>query len=226
MSIVNCRLTINIGGTGRVDAKESQRLADLSRYEEKLYSLGCEYIAGIDEAGRGPLAGPVVAAAVILKRNEFIEGVDDSKKLTPRKRERLFEDIIKNCVCYSVGIADQKCIDEINILNATQKAMYMAVSGLNPRPGHILIDALRLDELDIPQTAIINGDARSISIAAASIIAKVTRDRIIEEYGKEYPQYGFENHKGYGTKEHISAIKKYGLCPIHRLSFTKKFIEV
>lgn len=206
--------------------KEMQRLLNLCVYENEVYESGCEYIAGVDEAGRGPLAGPVVAAAVVLKRNGFIEGVDDSKKLAPRKRERLYEDIINNCVCYLVGIVDQKCIDEINILNATKKAMYMAISNLNPRPGHVLIDAVKLDELDIPQTSIIGGDAKSVSIAAASIIAKVTRDRIMDEYGKEYPQYGFENHKGYGTKEHISAIKKYGLCPIHRLSFTKKFIEV
>lgn len=205
--------------------KEADRLIALNKYENEMHLKGYDYVAGVDEAGRGPLAGPVVAAAVILQQGVIIEGLDDSKKLSAKKREILFDVIKSNCVSFCTGIVSEKDIDSINILNATKTAMMQAVNGLKPAPHCVLIDAVKLDQLSIPQLAIIRGDSVSASIAAASIIAKVTRDRIIEEYGRQYPQYGFEKHKGYGTKQHIEAIKQYGACPIHRLSFIKKFID-
>lgn len=205
--------------------KERERFESMCQYENQAYNEGVELIAGIDEAGRGPLAGPVVAAAVILPRGLVIEGLNDSKKLTPAQRDRLYDIITEKAIAYSVGIADEKCIDEINILNAAKKAMLEAVSNLGVRPGLLLIDAVRLENVDIPQIPVIKGDSKSVSIAAASIIAKVTRDRLICEYDKIYPQYGFAKHKGYGTGEHIEAIKKYGICPIHRISFTKNFVS-
>lgn len=204
--------------------KEMDRFARLCRYETDAYRNGYKMIAGVDEAGRGPLAGPVVAAAVILPEGVFIKGLNDSKKLSPQKRDILFDSIVKKAVAYGVGIVDEKCIDEINILNATKKAMSIAIGRLNPQPDLLLVDAVRLDNAGIDQLSLIKGDAQSISIAAASIIAKVTRDRMITEMGRLYPQYGFEKHKGYGTKEHIDAIKKYGICPIHRVSYTKHFL--
>lgn len=200
------------------------RFNAMCRYEKDAYNSGFRLIAGIDEAGRGPLAGPVVAAAVILPENVFIERLDDSKKLTPKRRDVLFDIIIEKAISFGIGIIDEKCIDRINILNATKKAMVMAVNSLSCTPDILLIDAVRLDDLDIRQIPIIKGDCLSISIAAASIMAKVTRDRLIDEMDPIYPQYGFRNHKGYGTEEHINAIKKYGICPIHRLSFTKKIV--
>lgn len=200
------------------------RFNRMCRYEKDAFNSGFRLIAGIDEAGRGPLAGPVVAAAVILPENVFIERLDDSKKLTPKQRDVLFDIIKEKAISFGIGIIDEKCIDRINILNATKKAMAMAVNSLSRMPDILLIDALRLDDPDIRQIPIIKGDSLSISIAAASIMAKVTRDRLIDEMDPVYPQYGFRNHKGYGTEEHINAIKKYGICPIHRLSFTKKIV--
>jgi len=203
--------------------KEYTRFMQIRSYEAEAYSKGISLVAGVDEAGRGPLAGPVVAAAVILPEDVFIEGLNDSKKLTPRKRDLLFDIIKEKAVAYGIGIVDEKFIDETNILIATKKAMEIAIRSLNPQPELLLIDAVRLEEVDIRQIPIIKGDSLSISIAAASIIAKVTRDRLLEEMDSLYPQYCFKKHKGYGTKEHINAIKKYGICPIHRVSFTKNF---
>lgn len=202
--------------------KEIERLTNLKQIEQKLYEEGEKIICGIDEAGRGPLAGPVVVAAVIMPKESMIEGVNDSKKVSEKKRETLYEQIIKEAISYSVGIIDQREIDEINILNATKKGLTLAIKGLKVRPDRILVDALtKIDTCHIPYTSIIKGDAKSYSIAAASIIAKVTRDRIMREWDEVYPQYGFQKHKGYGTKKHIEAIEEYGLCPLHRLSFVK-----
>ena len=204
--------------------KELERLKSMSRYEAEAISQGYCNVAGIDEAGRGPLAGPVVAACVMLEANCLIEGVNDSKKLSPAKRDKLYDIILDRAVCYGIGIVDEKRIDEINILNATKLAMKQAIEQMDIKPDILLIDAVKLDDLEIPQISIIKGDELSISIAAASIIAKVYRDRMITEADSQYPQYGFKKHKGYGTAEHINAIKKYGICPIHRISFTKNFM--
>ena len=204
--------------------KEEERLIELSKFEKEYFEKGYNLIAGIDEAGRGPLAGPVVAAAVILPKGCLIEGVNDSKKLSEKKREKLYDDIIENAIAWGVGIKDNNVIDEINILEATRFAMHEAIENLQVKPDFIFIDAEKKVDTDkIPSLHIIKGDALSISIAAASIIAKVTRDRMMREYDKEYPEYGFEKHKGYGTKVHVEAIKEHGLTPIHRRSFTKKF---
>ncbi len=203
--------------------KELERLKAMSAYEAEAYNSGFRLVAGIDEAGRGPLAGPVVAACVMLPEGCLIEGVNDSKKLSAAQREKLYDVIIEKAVSFGVGIVDEKRIDDINILNATKLAMKQAVEQLKPRPDILLIDAVRLEDVDISQKPIIKGDALSISIAAASIIAKVTRDRMLDAADSVYPLYGFKKHKGYGTEEHINAIKKYGLCPIHRISFTKNF---
>jgi len=202
--------------------KEILRYNAMCEFENKLYSEGYKSIAGVDEAGRGPLAGPVVAAAVILKKDEFIEGLNDSKKLSEKKREELYDTITKKAVAYGVGIVDEKCIDKINILNATKLAMHEALKKINP--DYVLIDAVKLEDLNVKQDAIIKGDAKSVSIAAASIIAKVTRDRIMSDMDKIYPNYGFIKHKGYGTKEHIDAIKKFGASKIHRNTFISKFL--
>ena len=204
--------------------KEIQRLTQMSLYEKNAYLQGFHYIAGIDEAGRGPLAGPVVAACVMLPEACLIEGVNDSKKLSAPKRENLYDMIVEKAISIGIGIVDEKCIDEVNILNATKLAMKNAINQIKPQPDILLIDAVRLNDVEIPQLPIIKGDALSISIAAASIIAKVTRDRLIDEADCTYPHYGFKKHKGYGTEEHINAIKKYGICPIHRVSFTKNFL--
>ncbi|CDG35456.1 Ribonuclease HII [Acetivibrio thermocellus BC1] len=204
--------------------KELNRYLKMCIYEKEAYQRGYKLIAGIDEAGRGPLAGPVVAAAVILPQDVFIEGLNDSKKLTENQREKLFDVINDKAIGVGIGIVDEKQIDEINILNATKKAMKLAVGNLKPVPDILFIDSLKLDDINIEQNSIVKGDAKSVSIAAASIIAKVTRDRILREMDKKYPMYGFARHKGYGTGEHIEAIKKYGICPIHRVSFTKNFI--
>ncbi|HOQ08340.1 MAG TPA: ribonuclease HII [Clostridiales bacterium] len=203
--------------------KELQRLNEMYAYEKEAFERGYDTVAGLDEAGRGPLAGPVVAACVILPKYCFIEGINDSKKLSPAKREKLYDIIMEKAISVGIGIVDEKTIDEVNILNATKMAMKMAVERVSPGPGLLLIDAMELDGIDIPQKAIVKGDTLSISIAAASIVAKVTRDRLIIEADKKYPLYGFSKHKGYGTREHIDAIKKYGICPIHRVSFTKNF---
>lgn len=205
--------------------KESERLDTMLEFERELYSKGITLIAGVDEAGRGPLCGPVVAAAVILNPNEKIAGVNDSKKLTEKKREELFTVIKEKAIAYSVGIVDEKTIDEINILEATRLAMKKAVEGLKEVPGHVLVDAEKHVPINIPYTPIIKGDAKSESIAAASIIAKVTRDHMINELDKKYPEYHFAKNKGYGTREHIAAIKEHGLCEIHRKTFCKKFVQ-
>jgi ribonuclease HII len=188
-------------------------------YEQSLQQKGFQYVAGIDEAGRGPLAGPVVAAAVIFPPDVHIEGIDDSKKLSQSERERLFGLIQEKALSVGTGIVSHEVIDEINILEATMRAMGEAVSALAPAPHHLLIDGNRYRDTSIPFTTIIGGDAKCFSIAAASIIAKVTRDRLMMEYHDQYPQYGFAKHKGYGTREHIEAIRKFGPCEIHRKSF-------
>lgn len=205
--------------------KEIERLNVLKEFENKLYSEGLKYIAGIDEAGRGPLAGPVVVGIAIMKPDSFIEGVNDSKKISEKKRELLYEQITNEAIDWSVGIVDQNEIDEINILNATKKAFHMAITNLKIKPDRILVDALEhIDTCGIPYTSIIKGDAKVYSISAASIIAKVTRDRMMKEYDEIYPEYGFAGHKGYGTAKHIQAIKAYGPCPLHRKTFIKNFI--
>lgn len=206
--------------------KEEQRLIKLKEIEEEIYNSGTEYICGIDEAGRGPLAGPVVVAAVIMPKNSMIEGVNDSKKVSEKKRESLYEIITNEAIAYGVGIIDQKEIDRINILNATKEGLTMAVKELSIRPNLILVDALKnIDTDGIEYRSIIKGDAKCYSIAAASIIAKVTRDRIMRQWDEVYPQYGFSKHKGYGTAAHIAAIEEYGLCPLHRLSFVKNILN-
>lgn len=206
--------------------KELERLTKLKQIEEEIYTKeNVEYICGIDEAGRGPLAGPVVVAAVIMPKDSMIEGVNDSKKISEKKREKLYEEITETAIAWGVGIIDQKEIDNINILNATKKALTTALKELEVKPNLILVDALtKIDTLGIPYRSIIKGDAKSYSIAAASIIAKVTRDRIMRQWDELYPQYGFEKHKGYGTAMHIAAIKENGICPLHRKSFVKKFL--
>lgn len=188
-------------------------------YEQLAYAQGAKYIAGIDEAGRGCLAGPVVACAVIFPPKTSIEGIKDSKKLSPEQREQLFDTIHKYALTIGIGVIEEAIIDEINILRATIKAMEKAVNALRPKPDHLLIDALFLENFLIPQFAIKGGDNISFSIAAASIIAKVTRDRMMLAYSEQYPEYQFSKHKGYGTPEHLEAIAKYGPCPIHRKSF-------
>lgn len=205
--------------------KELDRLTNLKLIEETIYSNGIEYICGIDEAGRGPLAGPVVVAAVIMPKDSMIEGVNDSKKVSEKKRELLYDLIVNEAIAYGVGILTPEEIDSINILNATKKGLTDALKNLKVKPEIILVDALtNIDTLGIKYESIIKGDAKVYGIACASIIAKVTRDRIMREYDSVYPQYGFEGHKGYGTAKHISAIKEYGLCSIHRRSFTKNFV--
>jgi len=207
----------------KFDDKEKERLIRMTEYERKCYEKGYKLVAGVDEVGRGPLAGPVVAAAVILGEGVLIPGVNDSKKLSEEKREYLYDEIKSKALCWSIGIVDEKVIDEINILNAACLAMKKALDGLADKPDYILLDAVTLKDVDIPQKGIIKGDALSLSIAAASIIAKVERDRMISAYDELYPHYAFSKHKGYGTREHIECIKKYGLLPIHRRSFTKNF---
>ena len=193
-------------------------------YENELYKKGITLVAGIDEVGRGPLVGSVICAAVILPADFYDERINDSKKLTAKKREMLYDVIFENAISIGIGESNEKVIDEINILEATKRAMLEAVNNLSVRPEHLLIDAVKLDT-SIPSTSIIKGDAKSQSIAAASIIAKVTRDRIIRQWHEVYPEYNFIQHKGYGTAAHIAAIKEYGLCPLHRLSFVKNIIK-
>ncbi len=234
-----------------------KKLIEMKKYEQELYDTGMKFIAGVDEVGRGPLAGPVVAAAVILPKDFNVLGVDDSKKLSEKKRNELFDVIKKAAVAYGIGQVENAVIDEINILEATRKAMSIAVenanrmllekfkteergcqnikrdeanlynageSNLSNRIEHILFDAIEIKELSISQTSIIKGDAKSVSIAAASILAKVTRDSLMVEYSLKYPYYAFESNKGYGTKSHYEGIEKMGICPIHRRSFLKKIL--
>ena len=188
-------------------------------FEEKFYKEGKILIAGVDEAGRGPLAGPVCAAAVILPKGLIIEGENDSKKLTEKKRDLLFDEIKENAVAYSIQFVYPDIIDEINIRQATHKAMADAVKNLGVSPEHVLIDGNDNIPFDIPYTYIVKGDAKSQTIAAASILAKVSRDRLMVELDKEYPEYGFAKHKGYGTKAHMEAIQKFGVTKVHRKSF-------
>lgn len=215
--------------------KEFERLKEIKKIEEDIYLKGAQSIAGIDEAGRGPLAGPVVVACVVMPRDSMIEGVNDSKKVSEKKREKLYDEIIQEAIAYGVGIISQEEIDKINILNATKEGLTLAIKEMEKdlkekqrgfeKPEIILVDALtKIDTDHIPYRSIIKGDAKSYSIAAASIIAKVTRDRIMREWDEVYPMYGFAKHKGYGTASHIVAIKEYGLCPLHRRSFVKNIV--
>lgn len=202
--------------------KEKLRMEQMKQYERKYASY--EYIAGIDEVGRGPLAGPVVTCAVILPKDCDLLYINDSKQVPEKRREILAEQIKECAVAYSIGIKDHQVIDEINILQATYQAMQQAVQGLAVTPDLLLVDAVTIPDLTISQVPIIKGDAKSISIAAASILAKVTRDHMMMEWDKAYPEYDFASNKGYGSKKHIEAIKKYGPCPIHRQSFIHNFL--
>ena len=215
--------------------KEFERLTELKKIEEEFYERGVTSIAGIDEAGRGPLAGPVVVACVVMPRDSMIEGVNDSKKVSEKKREKLYEQITEEALGFGVGIISQEEIDRINILNATKEGLTAAIKEMEKdlkekkrefeKPAIILVDALtKIDTDHIPYKSIIKGDAKSYSIAAASIVAKVTRDRIMRAWDEVYPMYGFEKHKGYGTAAHVAAIKEYGLCPLHRRSFVKNIV--
>ncbi len=205
--------------------KKSWNKDEKLQYERVLQGQGYARIAGVDEVGRGPLAGPVVCAAVIMPLDDdsLIEGVDDSKKLSAKKREELAERIKARAVCYSIVEVDEKQIDEINILEATKLGMKRAIESLETPSEVVLTDGNMTIDVATKQHSVIHGDALSYSIGAASIIAKVYRDRLLDEYAETYPQYGFEKNKGYGTAAHIQAIKEYGLCPIHRRTFTKKF---
>lgn len=195
-------------------------------YENEALNKGYDVVCGVDEAGRGPLAGPVFAAAVILPKGHIIEGVNDSKKLSEKKRDMLYYKIIDECVCYSIGTASEKEIDEINILQATFLAMKRAVEGLELKPQFVLVDGNRKPNIsDVEIETVVKGDAKSASIAAASIIAKVSRDRYMLEMAEKYPEYHFEKHKGYGTKLHYEMIDEYGICDIHRRSFLKKVLN-
>ena len=194
----------------------------MREFENKYSDLGA--VAGIDEAGRGPLAGPVVAAAVILPKDIFLPFLNDSKKVTEKRRDVLFDQIKQEAIAYGIGIASNALIDEINILQATYEAMREAISKLNKTPDILLVDAVHIPDINIKQVGIVKGDAKSVNIAAASILAKVTRDRLMLEYDKIYPEYGFASNKGYGTAKHIEALKAYGACDIHRRSFIGNFV--
>ena len=197
---------------------EDERLEGMLAYEKECYALGMELIAGVDEVGRGPLAGPVVAAAVILPKACKIPGLNDSKKIPKSKHKEIYEAVLQNAVAIGIGIKDNQVIDQVNIYEATKLAMMEAIGQLEPQPQHLLIDAMKLD-LPIPQTSIIKGDANSLSIAAASIVAKVTRDQMMEEFDCEYPGYDFTQNAGYGTANHLAGLHKLGVTPIHRRSF-------
>ncbi len=199
--------------------KDEASSSSMALFERALVSFGYQHLCGIDEAGRGPLAGPVVAAAVILPHSHSIVGIRDSKQLSPLKRELLFGQIINHAIAYGVGVVDNETIDEINILNATLLAMRQSFLNLSIKPDYLLIDALTLPSLGIPQRGIIHGDNLSVTIAAASIIAKVTRDRIMDQYHNAFPEYNFLAHKGYGTREHFDTIKRCGPCRLHRKTF-------
>lgn len=203
---------------------QREKLKLMTKYENELRQKGCRYIAGVDEVGRGPLAGPVVTAAVILPADFDLLGVDDSKKLSEKKRQELFEQIKERAICYAIGMADNQRIDEINILQATKEAMKQAITDLEIQPDHVLIDALTLKDVDIPQTGIVKGDAQSVTIAAASILAKVTRDRMMVQLHEAHPWYDFDHNKGYGTKAHYAGIEEHGICPLHRRSFLKNIL--
>ena len=210
--------------------KQMERLLEMKEHEQQLHESGIRYIAGVDEVGRGPLAGPVVTAAVVLPEDFDVPGIDDSKKLSEKRREQLYDVIMERALAVGIGQADQQVIDDINILQATKRAMLQAVNAAEEmlRAEHggsierVLLDAVELPELTVPQESIIKGDAKVLSIAAASIIAKVTRDRMMVRYAEEFPGYAFEKNKGYGTKAHYEGLREKGPCPIHRLSFLKK----
>lgn len=197
---------------------EDLRLEKMLAYEKELYTQGIQLIAGVDEVGRGPLAGPVVAAAVILPKACKIPGLSDSKKIPKSKHKEIYEAVLQNAVAIGIGIKDNQVIDQVNIYEATKLAMMEAIGQLEPQPQHLLIDAMRLD-LPISQTSIIKGDANSLSIAAASIVAKVTRDQMMEEFDREYPGYDFAQNAGYGTSNHLAGLDQLGVTPIHRRSF-------
>ncbi len=199
--------------------REQERLDAMYVYERAAIAAGHAIVAGVDEAGRGPLAGPVAVAAVILPQECYLPHLNDSKKLSHAVREELFAQIIEQAISYHVALMDADMIDRMNILQATRTGMYEAIAALTPAPDEVLIDAVELPKLSMPSQSIIKGDAKSASIAAASILAKVTRDHLMESYDIQYPNYGFAKHKGYGTQEHIDAIRKYGICSIHRKSF-------
>ncbi len=199
-------------------------MEDKLLYETEFYNKGYKYVAGVDEVGRGPLAGPVVCCAVIMPLDDIIDGVDDSKKLSKKKREALSKKILEKAICYSIKEISPQEIDEINILNATKKCMKSCIETLKVTPDVTLVDAVKLDT-HLKTFSIIKGDAKSYSIGAASIVAKVYRDKLMEEYSKIYPNYGFERNSGYGTKEHITALKEVGACSIHRKTFIKNFLE-
>ena len=205
--------------------EELERLKKMREFEDKYSEY--EYIAGIDEAGRGPLAGPVVAASVILPKDCEILYLNDSKQLSAKRRDELFDEIKQKAIAYGIGIVSQGRIDDINILQATYEAMREAIGRMSEKqnPDLLLVDAVHIPDVDIKQVGIVKGDAKSVSIAAASILAKVTRDRFMVEMDKLYPEYGFASHKGYGSKFHIEAIKKYGASPIHRQTFIKNFVD-
>ena len=202
----------------------SSEITDKLVYERKYLEKGCKYIAGVDEVGRGPLCGPVVCCAIIMRMDDIVEGVDDSKKLSEKKREKLCDEILKKAVAVKICLCDHEEIDRINILEATKKCMKECVAGLSVTPDIVLVDAVDLD-FPVPSEAIIKGDAKSYSIGAASIVAKVYRDRLMCEYALVYPGYDLASNKGYGTAKHIKAIKEIGPCPIHRKTFIKNFWE-
>ena len=199
--------------------REWERLDAMYVYERAAVVAGHTLVAGVDEAGRGPLAGPVAVAAVILPQEAHLPRINDSKKLSAAMREELFTQIVAIAISYHVALIDAETIDYMNILQATRMGMYEAIAALTPAPDEVLIDAVELPKLSMPSQSIIKGDAKSASIAAASILAKVTRDRLMDEYDSTYPNYGFAKHKGYGTREHVEAIRTYGVCPLHRKSF-------
>lgn len=209
--------------------QEIERLTNLKKYEENLYSEGNNLICGVDEAGRGPLAGPVAVGAVVMKKDSMLEWINDSKKVTEKRREILYDRIIEDSLAWSVRLISEKDIDELNILNATKKGVTLAIKDiieqLKTKPDIIILDALReIDTFNIPYQSIIKGDANCYSISCASILAKITRDRLMKEYDEKYPEYGFAKHKGYGTKMHIDAIKQYGPTEIHRKTFIENFV--
>ncbi len=192
---------------------------DNRKYEKSLNSKGIKLIAGVDEVGRGPLVGPVVVASVILPVGYTLEGLTDSKKLTPKKRDYFYDIIMRDALSVSISMKSEKVIDEVNIYEATKLAMYESIENLSIKPEHVLIDAMKLEKLNVPSTSIIKGDLKSITISAASVIAKVTRDRLMSELDKKYPEYGFKTNQGYPTKKHKEAIAKYGIIPEHRKTF-------